>query len=280
MFRDLKDTDYQYLELFNSELSKQQFIQQYNKYNNDKNYYIKVLEENGKIIAGGSFIIKPKFVRDLKFEGYIFDLIGEQQYINQLLTLFLNLSSKLDCYTVDIDQKKLDVKIMEELKIKHTSLSNTTGKVSSENNNHLNLRLLEKNDFEKGFLDIMRGMYIVDKNINKDKYNLIYNHYKNNDNYFIVIKEDENKKLAGTGSILILDRIWNQQRVAIMDDIIVKKEFRKNNYSREIVSYLNYLSIENNCFNFKGKVRPDKLELWKKLIPSTQETGPNYVKYL
>ena len=35
---------------------------------------------------------------------------------------------------------------MKELKIRHTSLSNTTGKVSSENNSHLNLRLLEKNE--------------------------------------------------------------------------------------------------------------------------------------
>ncbi|VVU94889.1 hypothetical protein CPAV1605_614 [seawater metagenome] len=278
MLRDLKRTDTDYLNLFNSKLSKEEFYIEFDKYNKNNNYYIKVYEEEGKIKAVGSFLLKSKFIRHLGYEGLIFDLNGKNEYTQVILDHFIKFSLEKGCYFLDIKKNNLDENIKQKFDIKETKLSSTIGEVLLDKMNTNNIRLLEVEDFNKGFLNVMAGMYIINKEIEYNEFNLFFKNYQEHENYFIIVKEMEDKEIIGTGSILIVDRLWKKEKVAIMDDIIVKKEFRNQNYSKEIVSFLNYLSYDNDCHHFMGKVRSDKLEFWKKLIPSTKVVGPHYFK--
>jgi hypothetical protein len=278
--RDLKNTDYSYLELLNSELSNTDFDNKFEKYSNNQNYFIKVMEVDSKIVAAGSLLIKPKFIRNMNFFGIIMNVVGEDKFTIKIMERLIQLARDNNCCLIDIKLNKSESHLSEILKLKDTKLSITSG-LTWENRQVIDdkTRLLELDDYDKDFLNVMRDMYHVRK-IDKNAFKKHFEMYKKTPDYFIFVKELNNKILA-TGSIQIVDNFKSLKRVAIMDDVIVHRDYRLQNFSRLIIEELNDITKKNNCFEFMGKIRSTKMDYWLNVIPSTKLTGENhYMKVL
>ena len=108
--RDLKVNDYhlKYCELLQDAFQKSykhiQYIDFKNFVNNlNDTHLIKVIEENGEIVASGTLLIEPKILHQLKKVGHIEDIFVNTEYQgeglgNKIVTYLIELSKQEKCY--------------------------------------------------------------------------------------------------------------------------------------------------------------------------------------
>ncbi|VVU94479.1 hypothetical protein CPAV1605_201 [seawater metagenome] len=278
--RDLKATDYSYLELLNSELSIPEFESQFTKYSKNNNYFIKVIEKDNKIIAAGSLLIKPRFLKSMKYSGWITNVYGEDKFIKEIVNKLIENGKEMDCYLLDIILPNNSKSNADSLNLNNTNLKPFYASTWNEREVYDDkTRLLEIDDYEKDFLDVMRNMYHV-KDIQKKEFITHYQEYDKIKDYFIFIKELEGK-IRATGSIYIYDDFFSLKRKGILEDIIVDHDYRLQNFSKLIIEELNLIAKKNNCYQFVGKIRKNKMDYCMNVFPTTEILDlDHYIKFL
>lgn len=98
---------------------------------------------------------------------------------------------------------------------------------------------------------------------NKNQYNLIWkNLSKQKNNYFIVAKN--NKDLLGFGSLSIILKVRGEKQ-GVIEDIVVKKKFRKNKIGRSIVLKLLEIAKKQKCYKVILQSPKKNLTFYKKI---------------
>ena len=98
---------------------------------------------------------------------------------------------------------------------------------------------------------------------NKNQYNLIWKKLsKQKNNYFIVAKN--NKDLLGFGSLSIILKVRGSKQ-GVIEDIVVKKKFRKNKIGRSIVLKLLEIAKKQKCYKVILQSPKKNLTFYKKI---------------
>tara|TARA_B110001454_G_C12504638_1_gene344237 strand:- start:126 stop:548 length:423 start_codon:yes stop_codon:yes gene_type:complete len=115
MYRLLEYTDYEkgLIELLSQltttgEITKEDYIKQYNMIQNNPNHKVYVLEENNKIISCGTLLIEPKFIHNCSNVGHIEDIVVDKNTrgkgLGKKIIKFLTEEcKKYNCYKVILD---------------------------------------------------------------------------------------------------------------------------------------------------------------------------------
>jgi glucosamine-phosphate N-acetyltransferase len=125
-----------------------------------------------------------------------------------------------------------------------------------------NIRLLEKNDYNKGFLEL----------INEFTKNPIFISFENFCNYFDNISKykytfilENDNQIIGTGSCFIENKFHNNfKNVAHIEDIVINKKYRKIGYGKIIIDYiLNYCN-NLNCYKITLNCSNENITFYEK----------------
>ncbi len=112
---------------------------------------------------------------------------------------------------------------------------------------NINYRLLKKNDFYKGFLDLIN--YFT-KNHKLVSYENFKKHYHNaiNQNSIIYVAECQNKIVA-TARLLIEYKFNNNlSKMGHIEDVIVDEKYRGNGIGGSLIKILLEEVKKNNCY--------------------------------
>lgn len=106
-------------------------------------------------------------------------------------------------------------------------------------------RHLTKSDYEQ-FLDLMKDFRFCSK-ISKEEFEEIYDiTFKNN---LIFVLEDNRKNLIASAKLIIDKKlIHNFAIYGFIEDVIVKKEYRGNNFGKKIISKVVDYCKSNNFY--------------------------------
>ena len=109
------------------------------------------------------------------------------------------------------------------------------------------IRKLEKEDFQKGFLNSLDTLREA-SNISKEKALEIFNLIQSNPNHIIVVAEI-NDRIVGSITLLIEPKFIHQGGfVGHIEDVVVSKEFQGNQIGEKIVKYTLELAKKHNCY--------------------------------
>ena len=109
------------------------------------------------------------------------------------------------------------------------------------------IRKLEKEDFQKGFLNSLDTLREA-SNISKEKALEIFNLIQSNPNHIIVVAEI-NDRIIGSTTLLIEPKFIHQGGfVGHIEDVVVSKEFQGNQIGEKIVKYALELAKKHNFY--------------------------------
>jgi len=108
-------------------------------------------------------------------------------------------------------------------------------------------RLLEKNDFDKGLIELLSQLTETGK-ITNELFIKQYNMIKDNPNHKIYVLE-ENHKIISCGTLLIEPKfIHNCSNVGHIEDIVVDNNVRGKGLGKKIIKFLTEESKKYNCY--------------------------------
>jgi glucosamine-phosphate N-acetyltransferase len=109
-------------------------------------------------------------------------------------------------------------------------------------------RLLEKNDYEKGIIQLLSQLTETGK-ITKEQYIKQYDMIKKNPNHKVYVLEDNNK-IISCGTLLIEPKfIHNCSNVGHIEDVVVNKfGYRGQGLGKKIINFLTEESKKYNCY--------------------------------
>ena len=111
----------------------------------------------------------------------------------------------------------------------------------------MEIRNLQKTDYNKNYLNLLEQLTKVDKE------KITFEKFKNfiddlNKNHKIIVIEFKNKIVA-TGTILIENKIIHGlSKVAHIEDIVVDEESRGMGLGKKIISFLIDIAEKENCY--------------------------------
>ena len=108
-------------------------------------------------------------------------------------------------------------------------------------------RLLETNDYYKGFLQLLEQLTTVDSaNISYDEFVNQYNKIKS---LIYVICDTNTNCIIGTGSIFIENKfIHKLGSVGHIEDVVIDSRYRSKGLGTMIIKKLVNVAKENNCY--------------------------------
>ena len=111
----------------------------------------------------------------------------------------------------------------------------------------MKFRKLQKNDYNKKYLDLLSQL----TEVNKEKISFVdFCNFidKLNENHHIIVII-HNNKIVASGTLLIEDKIIHgMSKVGHIEDIVVDSNSRGLGLGKKIISYLTNLAKENNCY--------------------------------
>lgn len=109
----------------------------------------------------------------------------------------------------------------------------------------MSIRKLEKQDYNKGYLNLLENLTVVGK-ISKDEFDKTFDEL--NSDYHIYVIEKENKIVA-TGTLLVEKKFIHQcGKVGHIEDIVVHQHENGKGYGKMIVEYLRDLAKKEGCY--------------------------------
>jgi len=118
----------------------------------------------------------------------------------------------------------------------------------------MSIRKLEKNDFYKGYLELLYDLSPNDSNNEKLTYKKFKKYVKkikkyNQYNYVMETGDKTSRYIMGIGSLHILHKFsHNFGKVGQIEDIVIHKDYRKNGYGKLLVHYLIAVAKEKECY--------------------------------
>ena len=112
---------------------------------------------------------------------------------------------------------------------------------------NINYRLLEKEDYNKGFLDVVN--YFT-KNKQKVNFEDFKSHYDKiiNQNSLVYVAE-YNNKIIGTAKLLIEYKFHNNlTKMGHLEDVVVNEKYRGNSIGKKLVILLVNEARKQNCY--------------------------------
>ena len=109
------------------------------------------------------------------------------------------------------------------------------------------IRKLEKEDFQKGFLNSLDTLREA-SNISKEKALEIFNLIQSNPNHIIVVAEINDRIICSTTLLIEPKFIHQGGFVGHIEDVVVSKEFQGNQIGEKIVKYTLELAKKHNCY--------------------------------
>ncbi len=130
------------------------------------------------------------------------------------------------------------------------------------------IRSLEKDDYDKGFLNLIN--YFTRFPENKTKEEFIKQFSTINSEIFVI---EKNKTIICAGTLHLENKFHNNfKNIAHLQDIVVKEEYRGQGYGKEMIVFLIEKAKTKNCYkivlnsNENNKLFYEKLGFIKKGI--------------
>lgn len=112
----------------------------------------------------------------------------------------------------------------------------------------MNIRELTTSDFSSEYFNLLNQLSNSIDSISFDSFTNFINNLNDNHKVF-VIEDSENKKIIGSGTVLIEDKlIHNLGRAAHIEDIVIDLNYRKNGVGKMLIDYLVEYSKNKNCY--------------------------------
>lgn len=103
-------------------------------------------------------------------------------------------------------------------------------------------RRLELNDYYKGFFELLNELTPV----GEYNYELFVKYFNGIDNTYVI---EKNNLIIATGKILIEQKLHNNfSKMGHIEDIVVKREYRKLGFGKYLIKKLVKIGNENNCY--------------------------------
>lgn len=108
------------------------------------------------------------------------------------------------------------------------------------------IREIENNDFYKNYLELMYEFSGFSCHINYEQF---VNYLKNNNNVKIIVIENiDEKKIIGSGTIFMFNKIHNNlNKMGFIQDVIIDEAYRKMGFGSMIVNKLIEMG-HKNCY--------------------------------
>ena len=139
----------------------------------------------------------------------------------------------------------------------------------------MNPRLLELDDYQKGFLQLLTQLTKVGNSsfIEFKKQFLAIN------SHIYVIEDTTTKQIIATGSIFIEKKfIHNNKSVGHIEDIVVDTHYRNSKLGTKIILFLIDIAKKNNCYKIILNCHKKLLNFYKKIgFTSNQENLSMYI---
>ena len=108
----------------------------------------------------------------------------------------------------------------------------------------MNIRLLEKDDYDKGYMNLIN--YFTTDPVFKKKDEFLKQFSKINSNIFVL---EKNNEIISSGTILIEYKFHNNfKSIAHIQDVVVKKEYRCHGFGKRMIMFLIDKVKTMNCY--------------------------------
>ena len=109
------------------------------------------------------------------------------------------------------------------------------------------IRLLIWNDYNKGYLDLLRQLTTVG-DISYDKFKLFFSEINTSYYHYIYVIEKDNKIIASITLLIEQKIIHNCGYVAHIEDVVVDEQHRCRGYAKELIDHVINKSKEVGCY--------------------------------
>jgi glucosamine-phosphate N-acetyltransferase len=123
----------------------------------------------------------------------------------------------------------------------------------------LNFRLLEKEDYNQGYLELLKQLTVIG-NISNEKFNDIFDKIKTE----IWVIEDNNKIIASASLLLEQKIIHECGVVGHLEDVIIDEKYRSIGLGKFIICKMVNIAKERGCYKLIGDCKPELVEFYKK----------------
>ena len=123
----------------------------------------------------------------------------------------------------------------------------------------LNFRLLEKEDYNRVYLDLLKQLTVIG-NISNEKFNDILDKIKTE----IWIIEDNNKIIASASLFLEQKIIHECGVVGHLEDVVIDEKYRSIGLGKFIICKMVNIAKEKGCYKLIGDCKPELVEFYKK----------------
>ncbi|KAF2745855.1 glucosamine 6-phosphate N-acetyltransferas-like protein [Sporormia fimetaria CBS 119925] len=112
-----------------------------------------------------------------------------------------------------------------------------------------NIRPLQRGDYTKGFLDVLKGLTTVGE-VSEEKWNERCEWmWRHNDSYFIICVEDAQSRIVGTGTLVVERKFIHELgMVGHIEDIAVSTDQRGKKLGLRIIQSLDYVAEQVGCY--------------------------------
>ena len=134
-----------------------------------------------------------------------------------------------------------------------------------ENKNYI-ARYLELNDYNKDYCNLLEQLTTIN-NITYDMFNKQFINIDTNENHYIIVIEDlQKKKIIGSGTLLIENKfIHNCKNVGHIEDIVINKQYRNNKLGGKLIKILVNIATKNNCYKVILNCSNNLITYYKKI---------------
>ena len=134
-----------------------------------------------------------------------------------------------------------------------------------ENKNYI-ARYLELNDYNKDYCNLLEQLTIIN-NITYDMFNKQFINIDTNENHYIIVIEDlQKKKIIGSGTLLIENKfIHDCKNVGHIEDIVINKQYRGNKLGGKLIKILVNIATKNNCYKVILNCSNNLITYYKKI---------------
>ena len=129
----------------------------------------------------------------------------------------------------------------------------------------MNPRLLQSNDFDHGYLQLLSQLTTVGT-ITQQQFQQQLSNIQQNPNHLIyVIQDNETNQIIASGTLLIeLKFIHEISKVGHIEDIIVDKNYRGYGLGKIIINHLVQKAKEHNCYKVILDCTQDNVAFYEK----------------